>query len=250
MTEVTAEVKDFVSRLYRNFLKREPDAEGLDAWVNALVLGRENGAKVVSGFVLSPEYEANSLSNEEYITALYSTIFDREPDEEGLVAWIGVMENACTNINKKVLKKFVNSEEFLNLCKDMGIEANGYGDEPVDPNVMIEAFVERLYKLCLERRPDCEGLNNWVNALVRRTASGSSVAKGFFNSREFLNRNLDDEKFVAVAYRAILDREPDVSGFESWIDVLRRGYTRDKVLDGFLKSAEFGALCEQYGIAR
>jgi hypothetical protein len=132
----------------------------------------------------------------------------------------------------------------------MGIEANGYRAEPIDPDVMIAAFVERLYKLCLERTHDCEGLNNWVKALVCRTATGSSVAKGFFNSREFLNRNLDDEEFVAVAYRAILDREPDVSGFESWIDALRRGYTRNQVLDGFLKSTEFDHLCKRYGIER
>ena len=243
-------VNDFVSRLYRNYLKREPDEKGLAAWVDALVLGRATGAKVVSGFVLSPEYEANSLSNEEYITALYRTILNREPDAEGLNAWLAVIENACTNIKKKVLKGFTDSEEFLNLCKDMGIEANGYSYEPIDPNAMIAAFVARLYKLCLERTHDCEGLNNWVKALVCRTATGSSVAKGFFNSREFLNRNLDDEEFVAVAYRAILDREPDVSGFESWIDALRRGYTRNQVLDGFLKSTEFDHLCKRYGIER
>ena len=243
-------VNDFVSRLYRNFLKREPDEKGLAAWVDALVLGRATGAKVVSGFVLSPEYEANSLSNEEYITALYRTIFNREPDAEGLNAWIAVMENTCTNINKKILKGFINSDEFINLCKDMGIEPGGYGDEPIDPSVRIEAFVSRLYRLCLERTHDCEGLNNWVKALVRRTATGSSVVKGFFNSQEFLNRNLNDEQFVTILYRAILDREPDQAGRKSWIDALERGYTRNQVLDGFLKSMEFGDLCKQYGITR
>ena len=243
-------VNDFVSRLYRNFLKREPDEKGLDAWIDALVSGRATGSKVVSGFVLSSEYEANSLSNEEYITAFYRTILNREPDAEGLNAWIAVMENTCTNINKKILKGFINSDEFINLCKDMGIEPGGYGDEPIDPSVRIEAFVSRLYRLCLERTHDCEGLNNWVKALVRRTATGSSVVKGFFNSQEFLNRNLNDEQFVTILYRAILDREPDQAGRKSWIDALERGYTRNQVLDGFLKSMEFGDLCKQYGITR
>ena len=243
-------VNDFVSRLYRNFLKREPDEKGLDAWIDALVSGRATGSKVVSGFVLSSEYEANSLSNEEYITAFYRTILNREPDAEGLNAWIAVMENTCTNINKKILKGFINSDEFINLCKDMGIEPGGYGDEPIDPNVRIEAFVARLYRLCLERTHDCEGLNNWVKALVYRTATGSSVVKGFFNSQEFLNRNLNDEQFVTILYRAILDREPDAAGRKSWIDALERGYTRNQVLDGFLKSMEFGDLCKQYGITR
>ena len=90
----------------------------------------------------------------------------------------------------------------------------------------------------------------WVRALVYRTATGSSVVKDFFNSQEFLNRNLNDEQFVTVAYRTILDREPDTAGLESWLDALRRGYTRNQVLDGFLKSTEFGGLCKQYGITR
>ena len=60
-------LEDFVVRLYRNFLKREPDENGLTDWVDALRSGKGTGAKVVSGFVLSPEYKANSLSNEEYV---------------------------------------------------------------------------------------------------------------------------------------------------------------------------------------
>lgn len=89
-------LNDFVSRLYRNFLKREPDEKGLADWVDALVSGRGTGAQVVSGFVLSNEYQANSLNNKEYITALYRIIFDREHDEGGLYGWISVLDNGGT----------------------------------------------------------------------------------------------------------------------------------------------------------
>ena len=241
---------NFVSRLYRNFLKREPDEMGLGDWVDALCSGRATGAKLVCGFVLSKEYQANSLSDEEYITALYRTVFNREPDEAGLKAWIDVMDLGCTN--EMILRGFIDSEEFHNLCKDLGIDPGRSPVEPIEPpgGKYRIAFVARLYKICLERRYEREGLDNWVRALVYRTATGSSVVNGFFNSQEFLNRNLSDEEFVIVAYHAILDREPDKSGLESWIDALRRGYTRNQVLDGFLKSTEFGELCEQYGIVR
>ena len=241
---------NFVSRLYRNFLKREPDEMGLGDWVDALCSGRATGAKLVCGFVLSKEYQANSLSDEEYITALYRTVFNREPDEAGLKAWIDVMDLGCTN--EMILRGFIDSEEFHNLCKDLGIDPGRSPVEPIEPpgGKYRIAFVARLYKICLERRYEREGLDNWVRALVYRTSTGSSVVNGFFNSQEFLNRNLSDEEFVIVAYHAILDREPDKSGLESWIDALRRGYTRNQVLDGFLKSTEFGELCEQYGIVR
>ena len=241
-------LEDFVSRLYRNFLKREPDEKGLADWIDALVSGRGTGAKVVAGFVLSPEYKANSLSNEGYVTALYNIIFNREPDEEGLNSWIGVIENGCTI--KKILAGFVNSEEFNILCSDLKIARGTYNsDEIADQNVKIAAFVARLYKICLERVYEQEGLNNWVNALVDRTMNGSSVVLGFFGSQEFENRDLDDESFIAIAYRAIFGREPDPNGLRSWIDALAKGKTREDVLRGFLKSEEFDNLCKEYRIA-
>ena len=242
------QLEDFVSWLYRNFLKREPDEKGLTEWVDVLRFGRGTGAKVVAGFVLSPEYKANSLSNKDYVTALYRIIFNREPDTAGLNAWIGVMENGCTN--KKVLSGFVNSEEFKNLCRDLGIVSGTYtSDEITDQNVKIAAFVARLYNICLERAYEQEGLNYWVNALVDRTMTGSSVAQGFFGSQEFKNRKLDNTEFVTTAYRAILNREPDPTGLKSWVDALERGKTREFVLNGFLKSAEFDNLCKEYRIA-
>ncbi len=241
-------LNDFVSRLYRNFLKREPDEKGLADWVDVLVSGRGTGAKVVAGFVLSPEYKANSLSNKEYVTALYRIIFNREPDAEGLNDWIGVIENGCTY--KKVLAGFVNSDEFDNLCRGMGV-ARGiyYSDEVADQNVKIAAFVARLYKICLGRSYDQEGLNNWVNALASCTMTGSSVVRSFFDSQEFKSRELDDASFVTTAYQSILDREPDSAGLQSWIDVLAEGKTRNYVLNGFLKSVEFDNLCKEYRIA-
>jgi hypothetical protein len=239
----------FVSRLYRNFLKREPDKKGLADWVDVLRFGKGTGAKVVAGFVLSPEYKANSLSNEEYVTALYRIIFDREPDAAGLNAWVAVLEKGYTN--KKVLAGFVNSDEFENLCRDLGIARGTYkSDEAFNKSNKTAAFVARLYKVCLGRAYEQDGLDNWVRALIYKTADVYSIVKEFFNSQEFENRYLDDTEFVTVAYQTILDREPDVSGLKSWTVVLRRGYTRNKVIDGLLKSSEYGNLCAEYGIAR
>ena len=234
----------FVSCLYRNFLKREPDERGLADWVDVLRFGKGTGAKVVSGFVLSPEYKANSLSNEEYISALYRVIFEREPDAAGLNSWLAVMENGYTY--KKVLAGFINSVEFENLCGELGIARGSYkSDEAID---QIISFVARLYKVCLGRAYDQDGLKNWVRALTSGSADVYSVVEDFFNSQEFKNRNLDDEAFVTIAYMTILDREPDEAGLEYWVNNLACGYTRDDVLYGFLHSSEFKLLCREYGI--
>lgn len=85
----------------------------------------------------------------------------------------------------------------------------------------MAAFVARLYKVCLGRVYEQEGLNNWVSALVAKTSTGSSVVEDFFKSREFTNRNLDDTAFVTVAYQTILGREPDAAGLADWTGALR-----------------------------
>jgi hypothetical protein len=240
-------LKEFVSRLYQNFLKREPDEKGLNDWIDALRSGKATGAKVVAGFVLSPEYKANSLSDEEYVTALYRIIFEREPDDAGLNSWLAVMKKGYTY--KKVLAGFIKSDEFGNLCRDLGIVRGSYkSDEPVDQGNKIEAFVARLYKVCLGRAYDQEGLDNWVGALTSGNADVYSVVEEFFNSQEFMNRNLNDTEFVTVAYQTILGREPDKSGLEHWVNNLTWGDTRDDVLYGFLGSQEFKILCREYGI--
>ena len=240
-------LKEFISRLYQNFLKREPDEKGLNDWIDALRSGKATGAKVVAGFVLSPEYKANSLSDEEYVTALYRIIFEREPDDAGLNSWLAVMKKGYTY--KKVLAGFIKSDEFGNLCRDLGIVRGSYkSDEPVDQGNKIEAFVARLYKVCLGRAYDQEGLDNWVGALTSGNADVYSVVEEFFNSQEFMNRNLNDTEFVTVAYQTILGREPDKSGLEHWVNNLTWGDTRDDVLYGFLRSQEFKKLCGEYGI--
>jgi hypothetical protein len=245
----SSSVSIFITRLYENFLQRQPDTVGLANWVDALQSGNETGANVVKGFVLSPEYMSRPLSNRDYVTALYRVIFSREPDSSGLNAWVSILENGCTN--KKVLSGFVNSDEFRNLCADMGIRAGSYtSDEVADINSKVSAFVARLYKVCLGRQYEQDGLNNWVNGLLSKRLTGSSAARGFFNSDEFKNRKLNDRDFVTVAYRTLLNREPDNDGLDSWVAALEKKSSRADVVNGFTKSVEFGNLCEEYGITR
>lgn len=114
----------------------------------------------------------------------------------------------------------------------------------------IEAFVSRLYNLCLSRQPDDAGLNDWKKALTNREKSGAVVAQGFFFSKEMKNRNLSDEEFVELLYRVMMDREYDEGGKEYWIQRLEAGVSREGVYRGFAESQEFTQICGAYGIER
>jgi len=112
----------------------------------------------------------------------------------------------------------------------------------------ISAFVTRFYQLCLSRDPDSGGLNGWVNYLINGTLTGADVAYSFIFSQEFIDRDVSNEDYVTIMYRAFFGREPDSDGYNGWLTWLNSGRTRKWVLAGFVNSQEFKNLCNSYGV--
>ena len=114
----------------------------------------------------------------------------------------------------------------------------------------VEAFVARLYNICLERDYDQAGLESWSELLVSGATDGGSVARGFFTSDEYVNVVADDEaQYLTKLYRVFFNREPDEGGFSGWIVKLDGSMAaRNSVMNGFISSAEWTNTCEAYGI--
>jgi predicted peroxiredoxin len=162
---------------------------------------------------------------------------------------VTVLENGCTR--KKVLAGFLNSDEMKQLCDSLGIEAGSYhSDEIVDQNTKVTYFVSRMYRYCLGRKADASGLASWVSALIEGRATGTKIATGFFFSPEMKQMGLDNQAFVTNAYVALLDRQPDDKGLNTWVNALNSNGDRNKIVNGFVKSEEFANLCAEYGILR
>ena len=259
-----SEVEDFVTRLYNICLERDPDAGGLQGWVNSLMSGT-SGADTAYGFLFSPEFIARNLCDDCYVTSLYQCFLGREPDAAGREGWVNALAGGQTR--GSVFNGFVGSQEFTAICASYGI-VRGTGDwsaVSVDVNgvcsecggngstsasidaVAIKEFVTRLYNVCLDRQPDAGGLQSWVNALQSGT-TGVDTAYGFIFSQEFINKNLCTEHFVEYMYEAFFNRNADTAGKASWVDALNGGASRGYVVSGFAGSQEFASLCASYGI--
>ena len=87
-------------------------------------------------------------------------------------------------------------------------------------------------------------------SLTNQERSGYAAAYEFFNSAEFKGFNLDDTEFLKRVYLTFMLREADTDGLNYWLGRLKNGTTRDQVLAEFAHSAEFGELCNKYGIVR
>lgn len=154
-----------------------------------------------------------------------------------------------------------NTEESMETVSENDLK-NDFEDMepelPVDQSEMLEEndngylydFVERMYGAVLNRTPEEEGLQYWVEQLSSQSADGATLARGFICSKEFQNRNVSNESYLNILYYTFFGREPDADGKAYWMNLLENGTSRTKVLSGFVNSKEFGKICETYNIAR
>ena len=231
----------FVERFYQNILGRPSDPAGKCGWVN--IMNTESSSRVAFGFLESAEFESLGLDDGGFVDILYRTLFDREADASGKSFWLGQL--AQGRLREMIIYQFTRSQEFKTLSDSFGAVAVNSVDEAA---YGIRAFTERFYTIVLGRQPDISGFDGWVAGLTAKTISGGDLAKSFFLSPEYSNKNTSDSVFIDDCYQAFFDRAADPAGKEGWLNFLAQGRSRDSVLDGFIGSAEFVALAASYGI--
>ena len=105
----------FIARLYTQMLGRSFDEEGIEYWCKAYITGQKSIEEIASvGFLHSQELANQNLSNEEFVTRMYETFLNREPEEAGLKDWVGRLERG-EETRDSLVYGFTHSEEFGNL---------------------------------------------------------------------------------------------------------------------------------------
>lgn len=101
----------------------------------------------------------------EFVDRIYRDVLGRSIDDTGRDYWVNGIKNGTFTTDDVVLT-ILNSQEF------------------VARNLNNEQYVTALYEAFLDRDPDTEGLNNWVNAL-NNGATRDDIARGFASSAEW-----------------------------------------------------------------
>ena len=120
LLDINPKTTRFVNRLYKLILSRDADDSGRRAWVSNLVSKKETAAITVYGFIHSNEFQGKNLSDDDYVDILYATLLDRTADSKGHTDWINVLQSNHTR--DYVLKGFIDSVEFTQICADYGVE--------------------------------------------------------------------------------------------------------------------------------
>lgn len=241
------QITAFVTRLYSTCLGRTPDAGGLTHWHDLLFERTSTGAQVARGFVFSKEYLAKNTSDEAYVTMLYRTFLNREPDAGGKAHWLELLDNGVSR--EYVFRGFAQSVEYTNICNSYGIiRGEVQLTQERDQNPRLTAYVNRMYTQALGRKGEEAGLNHWCKTIQLGVRSPESVAEAFILSEEFKRKNLNDEEYIKVLYRAFMGREYDKAGLEHWKGELKRGCSREEILHRFATSAEFRGIQSSFGL--
>ena len=232
------QTKEFVERVYENFLNRQGDLEGLEYWSN-LLENNKSAAYIAKNFFESEEFQNLNISNEDFVTRLYKTFLNRKPDTEGLKYWSGMLDEKRVR-REQIFYSFAFSREFT-------LTSMKYKITPYDKKEKLYAFIERFYNLILDRKPSTEEIDYWYENIINDTLTPKEVAGGFLYSKEFLNKNTDNETFVRILYQAVMNRSAEEEGLRFWTEKLNsKELSREKVIEFFLNSKEFKELYTKY----
>jgi hypothetical protein len=236
----------FVRQQYLDFLSREPDANGFNAWLG-LLDGCANAFNEPAtpsgcdrifvsgeGFFRSVEFQLKGF----YVFRFYKAGFERLPEYLEVVADMSYV--AGQTAEEVYARKAQLSTQFTQRAEFQ----TAYGG--MNNAQYVEALLGR-YGLTQVTTPDpaqpdgsakltltSADLTNRLNAntltraqVLRAIADSDAVGAAEFNNA-----------FVAMQYYGYLRRKPDPSGFNAWLSVLQAGNVRTMV-NGFLNSTEY-----------
>jgi hypothetical protein len=184
-----------ITAAYRRYLGRDPEPEGLSAWLDALQHGYSD-EQLEAGFIGSPEFIQDSGGpGAPWIVSLYEKLLGRDPEAAGLQGWLAALQNGTSPA------------------------AIAYGFA-----ASAEREAQRItadYQTYLGRLPESQDIiNQWVSAF-ESGVSNEDVVAGFVGSPEYFETHgSTDWGWLRDAYQDVLGRQPDDAGFQEWLNFL------------------------------
>ena len=91
--------------------------------------------------------------------------------------------------------------------------------------LLVEMYVDKLYRTLLNREPDPDGYNTWTDHFFNSTTgkqnnSVYAALSGIIASEEYKKKPYTNKQYVTQLYKLILGREPDPSGLDTYVKIL------------------------------
>ena len=192
---------DFVTRLYKTVLERDPDSGGLDYWTEQIKSAAMDHKSVAMSFMHSQEFLSKNMDDSAFIDTLYRAFMGREADSSGKEYW---MTKLSDNMDRdSVISSFIDSTEFQNIINA------GSGDDNSDTSDF--QFTKEMlsgktfYNLDVENHDNEIELDYFVltydkdGIITYRSEAGDDEGSGTYRVENgTIVYNFDDDKFTML----------------------------------------------------
>jgi len=120
-------------------------------------------------------------------------------------------------------------------------------------NANVVTLITLYYQTILGRAPESDGLAYYQDKIAKAQALGDvkpafrQMGYDFFNSPEYLNRKTSSADYITNLYKTFLQRNPDASGLQYYLDRLSKGESRNTFITDFTNSPEFANFMKSLG---
>jgi hypothetical protein len=237
----------YVRQQYLDFLSREPDTSGFNAWVGVLngcpdvnnldpnsLSANCDRILVSQSFFGSLEFQIKGF----YVFRFYKLAFNRLPEYLEIISDMSFVAGATSqevfDRKAQLAVRFTQRPEFITNFG--GLSNSAY----------VNALLAR-YQLTHITTPDPQQPDGTVKLTLTATDLTNRLNAGTLTRAQVFRAIADSDQvgaaefnnaFVAMQYYGYLRRKPDTAGFNAWLAVLQSGNIRT-MINGFLNSTEY-----------
>jgi hypothetical protein len=239
----------FVRQHYRDFLSREPEAAGLQAWAGVLdgcpdQLNQNPASPsaacdrltVSAAFFNSPEFRIKGF----FAFNFYRVAFGRLPEFSEIIF------DMTTVTGTTPADVFARKADFTNTFTRRVEFTNRYGS--LSDDAYVSALLGR-YGLSSITTPDPAMPDGETKVTLTASGLSSRLAAGTLTRAQVLRAVADSDEvaaaeyqnaFVAMQYYGYLRRTPEPAGYEAWLRVIRENPSNVRLMvNGFINSQEY-----------
>jgi hypothetical protein len=236
----------FVRQQYLDFLSREPDQNGFNAWLGLLNgcpdafngPGMPSGCDRIfvsgEGFFRSLEFQLKGF----YVFRFYKVAFNRLPE------YLEVVSDMSFVAGQTPEEVFARKTQIATLFTERQEFKTLYGG--LTNSQYVSTLLGR-YNLQQILTPDPAHPDGTAKVTLTSADLVARLDAGTLTRAQILRAIADSETvggaefnnaFVGMQYYGYLRRKPDAAGFQAWLRVLQSGDVRTMV-NGFLNSTEY-----------
>ena len=221
----------FVRQQYLDFLSREPEQSGLDAWTGVLSRCPNvnndphcDRTEVSSSFFRSDEFQLKGY----FVYRFYKVSFGRLPNYGEIIT---DMRSVAVQTGAEVTAK---KEAFTNAWIQRSEFRTAY-----DPLTDAASFVDKLLQTVGVTLTGAVTRDSLVQDLRNGAKTRAGVVRAIVEHPD-VDRKEYNGAFVAMQYFGYLRRDPDLDGYNAWLRVINANPLDYRTMvDGFSNSTEY-----------